>query len=75
MIDKDMTPILTASAFSPELASRNTELAVLRTRMSADRTLMSVIRVSLALIGFGFTIAQVFQNLAESTVIHGDLRQ
>jgi putative membrane protein len=33
-----------------------------RTRMSADRTLMSVIRTSLSLIGFGFTIFQVFQK-------------
>lgn len=42
-----------------------------RTRMSADRTLMSVIRTSLSLIGFGFTIAQVFQKLKEQSVIAG----
>ena len=40
-----------------------------RTRMSADRTLMSVIRTSLSLIGFGFTIYQVFQKLHESEVL------
>ena len=32
---------------------------------------MSVIRTSLSLINFGFTIAQVFQNLHESAVIKG----
>ena len=37
-----------------------------RTRMSADRTLMSVIRTSLSLIGFGFTIFQVFEKLHEA---------
>ena len=40
-----------------------------RTRMSADRTLMSVIRTSLSLIGFGFTISQVFEKLRENHVI------
>ena len=40
-----------------------------RTRMSADRTLMSVIRTSLSLIGFGFTIYQVFQKLYEAQVL------
>jgi len=40
-----------------------------RTRMSADRTLMSVIRTSLSLIGFGFTIFQVFQKLHDSQVL------
>jgi putative membrane protein len=40
-----------------------------RTRLSADRTLMSVIRTSLSLIGFGFTIYQVFQKLYESQVL------
>ena len=34
--------------------------------MSADRTLMSVIRTSLSLIGFGFTIAQVFEKLRDA---------
>ncbi|RZL86784.1 MAG: DUF202 domain-containing protein [Variovorax sp.] len=40
-----------------------------RTRMSADRTLMSVIRTSLSLIGFGFTIFQVFQKLHDAEVL------
>jgi putative membrane protein len=37
--------------------------------MSADRTLMSVIRTSLSLIGFGFTIYQVFEKLLEAQVL------
>jgi inner membrane protein YidH len=37
--------------------------------MSADRTLMSVIRTSLSLIGFGFTIYQIFQKLYDAQVI------
>ena len=37
--------------------------------MSADRTLMSVIRTSLSLIGFGFTIFQVFEKLREGNVL------
>jgi putative membrane protein len=40
-----------------------------RTRLSADRTLMSVIRTSLSLIGFGFTIYQVFQKMYEAQVL------
>jgi putative membrane protein len=39
-----------------------------RTRMSADRTLMSVIRTSLSLIGFGFTIFQVFRSSPRTQV-------
>jgi inner membrane protein YidH len=37
--------------------------------MAADRTLMAVIRTSLSLIGFGFTIFQVFQKLYEGKVL------
>jgi putative membrane protein len=37
--------------------------------MSADRTLMSVIRTSLSLIGFGFTIFQVFQKAYEAQIL------
>jgi putative membrane protein len=51
---------------SSELSSRRTGLSFQRTRMSADRTLMSVIRTSLALIGFGFTIYNVFRSLQSS---------
>jgi len=44
-------------------------MAFQRTRMSADRTLMAVIRTSLSLIGFGFTIFQIFQKLYEAQVL------
>jgi putative membrane protein len=40
-----------------------------RTRMSADRTLMSVMRTSLSLIGFGFTISQVFAKAHEAGIL------
>ncbi|MBA2963786.1 DUF202 domain-containing protein [Ramlibacter sp. MAH-25] len=40
-----------------------------RTRMSADRTLMSVIRTAISLIGFGFTIYQVFEKLEAAGMV------
>ena len=52
-----------------ELAARRTGMAFQRTRLAEDRTLMAVIRTSLSLIGFGFTIAQVFEKLREQDVI------
>jgi len=52
-----------------ELSARRTGMSFQRTRMSADRTLMSVMRTSLSLIGFGFTIFQVFQKLHEMQVV------
>ena len=52
-----------------ELSSRRTGMSFQRTRMSADRTLMSVIRTSLSLIGFGFTIHEVFRKAVESGAI------
>jgi putative membrane protein len=52
-----------------ELAARRTGMAFQRTRLAEDRTLMAVIRTSLSLIGFGFTIAQVFQKLRDQDVI------
>jgi putative membrane protein len=47
---------------STELSANRTSMSIDRTHMSIDRTLMSVVRTSLSLIGFGFTIFQVFQN-------------
>ena len=47
---------------STELASNRTSLSFDRTRWSLDGTLMSVVRTSLSLIGFGFTIYQVFSK-------------
>ena len=58
-----------SSQIATELASRRTGMSFQRTRMSADRTLMAVIRTSLSLIGFGFTIYQVFQRLVEAQVL------
>src|SRR4029450_13029457 len=54
---------------SVELAARRTGMAFQGTRMSADRTLMLLIRTSLSLIGFGFTIYQVFEKLLEAQVL------
>jgi len=54
---------------SHEVAARQTGMAFHRTRMAADRTLMAVIRTSLSLIGFGFTIYQVFQKLYDAQVL------
>ena len=59
----------TADEISVELSSRRTGMSFQRTRLSADRTLMSVTRTSLALIGFGFTIYQVFQKLHDLNVL------
>jgi putative membrane protein len=52
-----------------ELAMRRTGMAFQRTRMAADRTLMAVIRTSLSLIGFGFTIYQIFRKLQQTNVL------
>lgn len=52
-----------------DMSMRRTGMSFQRTRMSAERTLMSVIRTSLALIGFGFTIFQVFSKLHESGLV------
>lgn len=48
----------------PELALSESQsaLSFQRTRLSIDRTLMSIVRTALALIGFGFTLFQVFHN-------------
>lgn len=54
---------------SVELSARRTGMSFQRTRMAADRTLMGTIRTSLSLIGFGFTIFQVFQKLVEAKVL------
>jgi putative membrane protein len=56
-----------------ELASRRTGMSFQRTRMSADRTLMAVMRTSLSLIGFGFTIFQMFKKLYDAQVLKNNL--
>jgi len=37
--------------------------------MAAERTLMAWIRTSISMIGFGFTLAKLFQSLAKSNVL------
>lgn len=37
--------------------------------MAAERTLMAWIRTSISMIGFGFTLAKLFQTLAEDNVL------
>ncbi len=49
----------------PSSGDISTELARERSRAAADRTLMAWIRTSLSLIGFGFTIAKVYDYLQE----------
>ena len=61
----------TDARISTELALRRTGMAFQRTRLAADSTLMSVIRTSLSLIGFGFTIYQVFQKAHEANLLKG----
>ena len=51
-----------------EMSMRRTGLSFQRTRMSADRTLMSIMRTALSLIGFGFTIYQVFSHLVQQAL-------
>ena len=47
---------------------RNTELALQRSYLATERTLMAWIRTSISLIGFGFTLAKLFQSLADAGV-------
>ena len=44
----------------------NTRLAAERTRLALERTLMAWTRTATSLIAFGFTIFQIFEQLAES---------
>lgn len=55
-----------------EMSMRRTGMSFQRTRMSADRTLMSIMRTSLSLIGFGFTIFQVFSKLVQLPALRMD---
>src|SRR5215471_17049799 len=60
------------SEYRTDLSMRRTGMSFQRTRMSADRTLMSVMRTALSLIGFGFTLYQIFQKLHDAQVIKHD---
>jgi len=63
----------TDAQISTELSMRRTGMSFQRTRMSADRTLMSVMRTSLSLIGFGFTIFQIFQKAHEADILKSSM--
>src|SRR5215471_13144094 len=62
-----------SAEISTELASRRTGMSFQRTRMSADRTLMSIMRTSLSLIGFGFTIFQLFEKAHEADILKSSI--
>jgi putative membrane protein len=51
---------------NPTVTNTSTELARERSREAAERTLMAWIRTSLALIGFGFTIAKFYDYLEQT---------
>ena len=69
MSSSQITSESKSELISTELSARRTGMSFQRTRMGADRTLMAVIRTSLSLIGFGFTIFQVFQKLYEAKIL------
>lgn len=46
-----------------------TQLALERSFLATERTLMAWIRTSISMIGFGFTLAKLFQTLSESNVL------
>jgi putative membrane protein len=69
VLERRMIENVQARDIPTELSSRRTGMSFQRTRMSADRTLMSVMRTALSLIGFGFTIFQVFEKLYEMRVV------
>ena len=62
-MSEDHTSEMIGGSASTELASNRTGLAFERTMMGADR-LMAIVRTALAMIGFGFTITQIFRQLA-----------
>jgi putative membrane protein len=48
---------------------QSTQLALQRSFLAAERTLMAWIRTSISMIGFGFTVAKLFESLAEAHVL------
>ncbi|MGA7237130.1 MAG: DUF202 domain-containing protein [Bryobacteraceae bacterium] len=48
---------------------QSTQLALQRSFLAAERTLMAWIRTSISMIGFGFTVAKLFQSLASADVL------
>ena len=59
-------PMPTATHHYQVTPGSNRHYSWLRTRMSAERTLMSWLRTSLAMIGFGFTLAKFLDKLASA---------
>jgi putative membrane protein len=51
------------------ILDQNTQLALQRSFLATERTLMAWIRTSISMIGFGFTLAKLFQSLADSSVL------
>jgi putative membrane protein len=49
--------------------NQNTRLALQRSYLATERTLMAWIRTSISMIGFGFTLAKVFESLAAAGVL------
>jgi putative membrane protein len=62
-------PEMIGGSAATELASQRTGLALERTLMAGDRTLMAIVRTALSMIGFGFTINQVFRQLAQRGLV------
>jgi len=52
-----------------QAADQSTQLALRRSFLAAERTLMAWIRTSISMIGFGFTLAKLFQSLSRSNVL------
>jgi putative membrane protein len=48
---------------------QSTKLALQRSFLATERTLMAWIRTSISMIGFGFTLAKLFQALASADVL------
>jgi putative membrane protein len=48
---------------------QNTMLAMKRNLLAGERTLMAWIRTSISMIGFGFTLAKLFQALADKNIL------
>ena len=48
---------------------QNTLLAMKRNLLAGERTLMAWIRTSISMIGFGFTLAKLFQALSDKNIL------
>ena len=60
--DRSMEPV------APTL-DQSTQLAVQRNFLANERTLMAWIRTSLSMIGFGFSLAKLFESLSNANVL------